>query len=132
LVSIQQIGNVLGTAAISSAFRSFTGGVLESEDTVPLQVGQMALVLADELVAARTFDRVAQAAHLRTKLGATDVSVETVTASSGLVSYWCYLSLGPVLVIATLDTLDPVRVSMTEFRSLVTHLSDHLERSLPT
>lgn len=129
---IQHMGQVLGTTAISSAFRSYAGRALNEEDSVPLQVGLMALVFADDRIVRHTFEQVARASHMRTKLGATDVSVETVAGANGLVSYWCYLSLGPVLIIATLDTLDPQRVSMTEFRSLVTRSSEHLERALHT
>jgi hypothetical protein len=127
---VEQLGGVLGAAAVSSAFRSFAGRAIADEDAVPLRVSLMALVFADDGISARTFAQVAKASHLRTKLGGTDVSVETVTAPNGLVSYWSYLSLGRVLVIATLDTLDPARMSMTEFRSLVTKLSEHLERLL--
>src|SRR5207302_298959 len=77
---IEQLGNLLGTAAVGTAFRSYAGRALDGEDAVPVQVGSMALVFASDSVARRTFDQVAQASHLRTKLGKTDVSVETVTA----------------------------------------------------
>jgi hypothetical protein len=76
------------------------------------------------------FDEVAKASHLRTSVDGTDVAVETVTASNGLVSYWSYLQRQKVLAIATVDTLDPARISMTEFRSVVGALSALLKRAL--
>jgi hypothetical protein len=128
---VQHLGTVLGAAAIASSYRSYSGRAAGDDLSIPIKIGLMSLVFADTAIAQRTFGQVANASHLRTKLGLIDVSVETVTASSGLVSYWGYLFLGRVLTIATLDTLDPTRISMTEFRSLVTRLADHIEEALP-
>ena len=71
---------------------------------------------------------VAEAAHLKTRLGQCEVAVETTSASGGLVSYWGYVYLGSQIVILTLDTVDPQAVSMTHFRSLVQAAAARLER----
>jgi len=126
----EELGTMLKAAAVSSAFCSYAGRAQEDDTEVPVQIGLMALVFKSEHAATYMFDQVAQASHLRTKLDDVDVAVETVTASNGLVSYWSYLHLHTVLGIATVDTLDPARVSMTEFRSLVGTFSDHVKRSL--
>jgi hypothetical protein len=126
----EQLGTMLKAAAVSSAFRSYAGRAQHQDLELPVQIGLMALVLQSESAAKHMFDEVAKASHLRTSLDGTDVAVETVTASNGLVSYWSYLQRQSVLAIATVDTLDPARVSMTEFRSLVGTFSSHLKRSI--
>lgn len=127
----RELGSVLGAAAVGAAFRSFSGAAVSDEASVPFKVGLMALVFAAEGVARRTFDEVAGVAHLRTALDGVDVAVETVTAPNGLVSYWAYLSTGSVLAIATLDSLDPARISMSEFRTLVGCLGERLRQAMP-
>jgi hypothetical protein len=90
-------------------------------------VGALALVLPSQTVADETFARVAAAAHLRIALGECSVAVETVTAPTGLVSYWGYIHRDRVIVVLTLDTLDPQQVSMSDFRALVTRASSRVE-----
>ena len=126
----QQLGTVLGAAAVATAYRSYSGRAALEDGSVPIKIGLLVLVFASAAISHKTFAQVASASHLRTKIDSLEVSVETVTAPNGLVSYWAYLHRGPILAIATLDTLDPGRVSMTEFRSLVTRFADHLEKSL--
>jgi hypothetical protein len=126
----QQLGTVLGAAAIGTAYRSYSGRAALEDGSVPIKIGLLALVFAGAAIGERTFAQVASASHLRTRFDSLEVSVETVTAPNGLVSYWAYLYRGAVLAIATLDSLDPVRVSMTEFRSLVTRFAAHLEQTL--
>jgi hypothetical protein len=89
----------------------------------------MILRFGDDRTAGETFDRVGGAAHLRTRIGECQVAVETVTAPSGLVSYWAYVYLLRNIVILTMDTLDPQRVSMSDFRQLVTGAAERLERA---
>ncbi len=127
---VQALGDVLGATAIETAFRSVSG-VLQSETgDVALAVATLALYFDSEERASATFNSVGQVAHLRTKVGASMVAVETVTASSGLVSYWGYVHYGPALMIVTLDTLDPQKISMTDFRAVVTLTADRIERQL--
>jgi hypothetical protein len=80
--------------------------------------------------ASHTFDQVAQAAHLRTELEGAAVAVETVTGQQGVVSYWGYIHRGSVIIVLTLDTLDPQAVSMSEFRALVTRAAERLQALL--
>jgi hypothetical protein len=127
---VHALGDVLGATAVETAFRSVSG-VLESETgDVALAVATLALVFDSEDRASATFNSVGQVAHLRTKVGASMVAVETVTAPSGLVSYWGYVHHGQIMVIVTLDTLDPQKVSMTDFRAVVTLTADRIERQV--
>lgn len=127
---VQALSDVLGATAIETAFRSVSG-VLQSETgDVALAVATLALWFDSEERASSTFNSVGQVAHLRTKVGESMVAVETVTAPSGLVSYWGYVHYGQVLMIVTLDTLDPQKISMSDFRAVVTLTSDRMERQL--
>ncbi|HEX6506312.1 MAG TPA: hypothetical protein VF221_01655 [Chloroflexota bacterium] len=125
---VQAVGDLIGAAAIETAFHSVNGVYASESGESAIAVGTMALVFDSERRAASTFNSVGEAAHLRTRLGNSMVAVETVTAPSGLVSYWGYVHYGAVIVIVTLDTLDPQRISMTEFRALVTLAASRLER----
>jgi hypothetical protein len=127
--AVRQIGNVVAAAAADAAYRSLNGTVSLENGDRPVAVGEMALVFEREAIAERTFTQVAEAAHLRTKLGECSVAVETVTAPSGLVSYWGFLHLANSIVVLTLDTLDPNEISMSDFRSLVTRSSEVLEEA---
>src|SRR5947209_4358083 len=121
------VGQVLRAAATDSAYGRFVGvSVGEGEDR-PLAVSSMALAFESAETASRTFDQVAQAAHMRTELEGAAVAVETVTGQQGLVSYWGYLHRGPAIVVVTLDTLDPQAIAMTEFRSLVVRAAERLD-----
>jgi hypothetical protein len=121
-------GDVLAKVAADFAYRSFAGEVVVADSSRPIAVGTMALTFDHSGRAESTFKAVAGAAHLRTQIGACNVAVETVTAASGLVSYWGYVQFGDTIVVLTLDTLDPNVVSMTDFRSLVKVAADRLER----
>lgn len=124
---VQAMGAVAARAAQDVAYRSFTGKVQLEDTTSPVAVGEMALVFDDPGKAGRTFRQVGEAAHLRLRLGATSVAVETVTAPSGLVSYWAFLNHESAIVILTLDTVHPHDVSMTDFRNLVTLAAKRIE-----
>jgi hypothetical protein len=126
---VQALGSVIGAAAIDTAFRAVRGLYAGDGGEGVLAVGMMALVFDSEQRAATTFNSVGEAAHLRTKVGDSLVAVETVTAQSGLVSYWGYIQHGPAILVLTLDTLDPQRISMSDFRALVTHAAARLERA---
>lgn len=127
---VQALGDVLGASAIETAFRAVSGILHAEAGDIALAVATMALVFDSDERASATFNSVGQAAHLRTKVAGSMVAVETVTASSGLVSYWGYVHHGPVMVIVTLDTLDPQRVSMTEFRAVVSLTADRVDRQV--
>jgi hypothetical protein len=127
---VQALGDVLGATAIETAFRSVSGLLHSESGDIALAVATLALVFDTEGRASATFNSVGQVAHLRTKVGASMVAVETVTAPSGLVSYWGYVHHAQVMVIVTLDTLDPQRISMTEFRAVVSLTADRLERQV--
>jgi hypothetical protein len=124
----EAMGGLLAGAATASAFRSFSGRMEGNEDSVPIAVGSMVLLFARSQQADSTFERVGGAAHLRTQIGASNVAVETAAGANGLVSYWCYVQVGRAFLVLTLDTLDPQRASMTDFRRLVTAAADRLER----
>ena len=126
----RSIGSVIAAAARDSAFRSYAGSISIEGTDRPLAVGTMALVFHSEQAAESTFGQVAAAAHLRTRIGECNVAVETVTAASGLVSYWGYLYRRECLVIMTLDTVDPQKVSMTEFRALMTAEAERIEAAV--
>jgi hypothetical protein len=128
--NVQALGDVLGVTAIETAFRSVSGVLHSEAGDVALAVATLALVFDTEERAFATFNSVGQVAHLRTKVGASMVAVETVTAPSGLVSYWGYVHHAQVMVVVTLDALDPQRISMTEFRAVVTLTADRLERQV--
>lgn len=127
---VQALSDVLGATAIETAFHSVSGRVHSENGDIALAVATLALVFDTEKRASATFNSVGQVAHLRTKVGASMVAVETVTSSSGLVSYWGYVHHAEVMVIVTLDTLDPQRISMTEFRAVVTLTVDRLEQQV--
>jgi hypothetical protein len=120
--------NILQAAARDSAFRRFAGRLLHGETKGPIAISAMALVFDSAPAAFRTFDRVAAAAHMRTKLDGSEVAVETVTSPNGLVSYWGYVYRGEAMVILTVDTLDPQRVSIGSLRSLAGHVAARLDR----
>ena len=86
----------------------------------------LALIFDSSEKAGRTFTQVAQAAHLRTEMDGAEVAVETVTAPSGLVSYWAYVHRDSAIIILTLDTLDPQQIAMSEFRGLVVRAAERL------
>ncbi len=121
------VGSLLGSTAVSTAFRSFAGMLHGESSELPIAVGSLALVFDSESKAGVTFDHVAQAAHLRTRIGECLVAVETTTGANGLVSYWGYVSLRSSILVLTLDTLDPQALSMSDFRTLVTLAAEHLE-----
>jgi hypothetical protein len=121
---------VIQAAAKDSAFRRFTGEVALPDGERPVTVSAMALIFDSAALAARTFDRVAEAAHLRAKLDGCDVAVETVTSTGGLVSYWGYVHRDAALVVLTLDTLDPQHISVADLRSLTRVAADRLEAGL--
>lgn len=125
----QSIGEVIRAAASDSAYRHYRGVLTVGESERPLAAGIMALVFDVEAKAERTFAQVAQAAHLRTELEGCNVAVETVTAPSGLVSYWGFVQRGAALVIVTIDTLDPQHVSVADLRSLVAATAARLQQS---
>lgn len=127
---VQALGDVLGATAIETAFRSVTGVLHSEAGDVALAVAALALCFDSEERASATFNSVGQVAHLRTKVGTSMVAVETVTAPSGLVSYWGYVHYGQVLMIVTLDTLDPQKISMSDFRAVVTLTADRIERQV--
>jgi hypothetical protein len=121
------IGSVVAAAARDAAYRSYSGAVPVEDAERPIAVGMMALVFASEETAERTFGNVASAAHMRARVGESNVAVETVTAANGLVSYWGFLQRKESIVILTLDTMDLQVVSMTDFRSLVLAAAERIE-----
>ncbi|MGI8827032.1 MAG: hypothetical protein ACR2JC_15590 [Chloroflexota bacterium] len=121
------VGDVLRDAAIDSAYRRYRGRVLLADEERPVAVGALALLFDSSQTALRTFSQVAEAAHLRTQMGDASVAVETVTSRAGLVSYWGFLQTGDVIMIVTLDTVDPKEVSITDLRSLLTAAAHRLE-----
>jgi hypothetical protein len=121
------VGQVLRAAASDSAYGRFVGVSVGEGQERPLAVGSMALIFDSGETATRTFDQVAQAAHMRTEVEGAAVAVETVTGQNGLVSYWGYLHRGAVIIVLTLDTLDPQAIAMTEFRALVVRAAERLE-----
>lgn len=127
---VQALGDVLGATAIETAFRAVTGTLHTETVDIALAVATLALVFDTEERASATFNNVGEVAHLRTKVADSMVAVETVTAPSGLVSYWGYVHHGHVMVVVTLDTLDPQYISMTEFRTVVTLTANRLERQV--
>lgn len=122
-----EIGNVIKAAAVESAFRRFPGRTSDDGPERPLAVTEMALVFDSGEKALRTFSHVAQAAHLRAEVDGCSVAVETVTAPSGLVSYWGFLHKEETIVILTLDTLDPQKFSVGDLRALVAAAAGRLE-----
>lgn len=121
------VGEVVRSAAADSAFRRFKGTVTLDGQSRPLAVSGLSLVFDTPAKAARTFEVVAEAAHLRTRLEGCSVAVETVTSPAGLVSYWGFLWLDEAIVIVTIDTVDPQQVSITDLRSLVMVAARRLE-----
>jgi hypothetical protein len=121
------IGNVVREAAVDSAYRRFSGHLALDEGDVALAVTEMALVFDTATKADHTFDQVAAAAHLRTQVDGSDVAVETVTASSGLVSYWGFVHRREVIMILAIDTLDPQHLSVSDLRALVIRAARRLE-----
>jgi hypothetical protein len=120
------IGDVLQAAAADSDYVRYAGSVADGDDERPVAVGCMVLVFADGAVAARTFDQVAQASHLRSELGGAQVAVETVPGANGLVSYWGYVQSGSVMAVLTLDTVSPQQIAMPEFRALMSRSAERL------
>lgn len=125
----QAFGDLVGAVATDSAYASFAGRANGGAGEHPIAVGCLALVLPSAETATSTFSRVAEAAHIRTRVGEADVAVETVTSSTGLVSYWGFLVHGPALVIITADTLDLSSLSMTNFRALAMAAAQRLART---
>lgn len=126
--AVQALGNLVAAAAASSAYRSFSGHMATEGGRRPVSAAEMALVFDSPAKTEAVFERIGQAAHLRTKVGESSVAVETVTSAKGLVSYWGFIQLGHVIAVMTLDTLDPQDVSMSHFRQLVSAASARLER----
>jgi hypothetical protein len=126
--AVRSIGSIIAAAARDAAYRSFSGHLVLAGVERPVAIGQMVLVFDSEETAQRTFESVAQAAHLKTRLQDCQVAVETAT-TSGLVSYWGYIFRGSSIVVLTLDTLDPQVLSMTSFRALVSTSADRLVRN---
>lgn len=114
------VGEVLRAAASDSAYRRFNARVLVTDEERPVTISMLVLVFTDSSTAQRTFSSVAQAAHLRSQLDDVSVAVETVTAPSGLVSYWGFMQTDNLIEIVTLDTVDPKDISVAELRSLLT------------
>jgi hypothetical protein len=125
--AVGPLGEVVSAAARDAAYRSFTGHVTLEGSSRPVTVGEMALVFDSEATALSTFDQVARAAHLRTRMSDSGVAVETVTATNGLVSYWGYVHRGNAIVVLTLDTVHPLDISMSTFRSLVLAGAERIE-----
>lgn len=123
------MGEVIRGAASDSSFRRFSGRAGAGGEERPLTVGMLTLVFDEPAKAGRTFDHVAQAAHLRAEVASCQVAVETVTAPSGLVSYWGYVHKAASIVIVTLDTVDPQLVSISDLRALVGLTAERLERT---
>ena len=121
------IGTVVAAAAHDSAYRAYSGQVSVEGTDRPIAVSTMSLVFDSVEKSERTFSQVAAAAHMRTRIGDCNVAVETVTATSGLVSYWGFLQFRECMVILTLDTMDPQIISMTDFRSLTTQEAERIE-----
>ena len=119
------LGQVLQAAAIDSAYRRFSGRY--GPEPTPFAVAELALVFDSAATAAKTFDHVAEAAHLRMHMEGADVAVETVTAANGMVSYWGYVHLGAIITVLTVDSLDPQQVSIASLRALVTQAVGRLE-----
>jgi hypothetical protein len=120
-------GEMIRAAAEDSAFGRFTGQVEREGQLAPLVISALALIFGSREWAETTFTHVAQAAHLKTTVEGCDVAVETVTSVSGLVSYWGYVHRGETIVILTLDTSDPQRVSIADLRSLVGIVAERLQ-----
>ncbi len=125
---VQALGDLLGTGAVETAFRSVAGVSTSEAGDLALAVATLALVFDSSDRASATFESVGHVAHLRTRLGESMVAVETVTAPSGLVSYWGYVHHSKVILLVTLDTLDPQRISMADFRAVVSAAAERLER----
>lgn len=125
-------GQVLRAAALDSAFRQYSGNLVSDEGKQPVSVSSLALVFDSPMKAAKTFGQVAEAAHLRTQLDGSSVAVETVTATSGLVSYWGFVHKGEAIVVITLDTLNPQRISVGNLRSLATLTVARLDSEVST
>jgi hypothetical protein len=121
-----EIGAVIRAAAADSAYRRFRGHLLSEERPGAVEVGTMVLVFGDAGTADRTFGLVAQAAHLRTELEGCNVAVETVAGPGGLVSYWGYVQRGTTIVVVTLDTPDPQRVSISDLRAIMSTVAARL------
>ena len=126
--AVRSLGSIIAAAASDAAYRSLSGHLVLAGVERPVAVAQMVLVFDSSDKAEKTFNTVAEAAHLRTRLRDCQVAVETST-TSGLVSYWGYIQYGPNLVVLTLDTLDPQVLSMTSFRSLVSAAAERLTQS---
>jgi len=120
-------GDFIKGAAADSAFRQFAGTIQVGEGTRPVSVSEMALIFDSKEKATHTFDQVAAVAHLRAQLNGSDVAVETVTAPSGLISYWGFVHKDEAIVVLTLDTLDPHRVSVSDLRTLASATAKRLE-----
>jgi hypothetical protein len=90
----------------------------------------MALIFDSKATATHTFDQVAAVAHLRAQLNGSDVAVETVTAPGGLISYWGFVHKDEAIVVLTLDTLDPQRVSVSDLRTLASATAKRLEAAV--
>jgi len=116
--SRESVGDVLRSAAADSAYRQFRGQLVLNEEPRPLTVSQLALVFESDVIAQRTFDQVAAAAHLRAEVDHCEVAVETV-ATAGLVGYWGFVHRDRAILVLTLDTLDPQHVSVADLRGLV-------------
>jgi hypothetical protein len=121
-----EMGQVLQAAASDSDYVRYAGSVSADGEERPVAVGCMVLLFADDEIAAGTFDRVAQASHLRSELAGAQVAVETVPGANGLVSYWGYVQRGRGMSVLTLDTLAPQQIAMPEFRALMSRSAERL------
>ncbi|HZU13620.1 MAG TPA: hypothetical protein VFB58_12340 [Chloroflexota bacterium] len=124
-------GDVLRAAAAASAYRRLDVVVGVGGEERPVTVSALALIFPSAARAEHTFRQVAEAAHLRTDVEGVRVAVETVTAANGLVSYWAFITQGPVILVLTVDTLNPQEISMSEFRQLVLRAGETLKSALP-
>lgn len=123
------IGEVLRAAAKDWSYRRFSGVLASDDGDMPFAVSLLVLVFASPAQAEQTFAQVAQAAHLRTEVDGCQAAVETVTAPGGMVSYWGFLHRGEVIMVLTLDSLSPQRLSMADLRSLVSLAARRLGNS---
>lgn len=128
---LQPVGEVLRSAAVDSAYARFDLVIAANGQERPVTVGDLVLIFDSDARARHTFAQVAEAAHLRTDVEGAQVAVETATAASGVVSYWGFVHRGAIIVVLTVDTLDPNEVSMSDFRQLVLRAADHLKGRMP-
>jgi predicted DNA-binding transcriptional regulator YafY len=123
----QMVGEVLRAAAQDSAYRHFRGRSSDELGDTAFGITVLALVFDSDEKASRTFSAVAEAAHLRTRVGSADVAVETADGTNGLVSYWGFVRREQAIVVVTLDTLHPLRTSIADLRAMVLAVAERME-----